>query len=207
MIYQGFVTKKERIEAIRQAHEKGQIGYTRELCERYLRKNPDSGFVWLILANNLIALSLYTEASAALDRAEALVPDQPKKLANVIAHRGHLAEAAGRFEEAGEYFLRAHELDLDDATWLIFAGDAAGRNGEIEKSLELVTRATLCPEGCIDEAHFNRGGKLLVLKRYAEAAEAYRSALAIDPTYESALRRLEDLEMIQKAKWRTRKPG
>ena len=42
------------------------------------------------------------------------------------------------------------------------------------------------------------GGNLLSSKRYLEAAECYRRALAIDPDYEAACERLSDVELILK---------
>jgi tetratricopeptide (TPR) repeat protein len=185
---------KGQFQAIREADQNDQIGYVRHLCERFLQEFPNHGPALLCYACNLIALRLYAEAQAALDHAEKVVP--PERLHLVLAQRGHLLEAQGRFDQAGETFMAAHRLDPDDATYLIYAGNAASRRGDLEGALELLTQATRCPEGCIDEAHFNRGGELLALKRYEEAAEAYRGALRLDPDYEIAKKRLEDVERI-----------
>jgi tetratricopeptide (TPR) repeat protein len=142
----------------------------------------------------LISLGVYAEAQAALDHAEKFVP--PQHLHLVVARRGHLLEAQGQFDEAEEKFMQAHRLDPNDATYLIYAGGAASCRGDLQLALDFYDRASRCAEGCIDEAHFNRGGKLLALKRYEEAAEAYREALRIDPEYVIARRRLEDVERI-----------
>jgi tetratricopeptide (TPR) repeat protein len=185
---------KGNFQAIREADQNDQTGYVRHLCERFLLEHPDHGPALLRYSRNLITLGAYAEAQAALDHAEKVVP--PQHLHLVIARRGHLLEAQGRFDQAEEMFMEAHRLDPDDATYLIYAGGAASRRGDLELALELHTRATHCAEGCIDEAHFNRGGKLLALKRYDEAAEAYREALRLDPDYDIAKERLEDVERI-----------
>lgn len=185
---------KGQFQAIREADQNDQTGYVRHLCERFLQEHPDHGPALLRYSRNLISLGVYAEAQGALDHAEKVVP--PQRLHLVVALRGHLLEAQGRFGEAEEKFLEAHRLDPDDATYLIYAGVVASRRGDLELALDLHTRASRCPEGCIDEAHFNRGGKLLALKRYEEAAEAFREALRLDPDYEIAKERLEDVERI-----------
>ena len=185
---------KGKFQAIREADQNDQIGYVRHLCERFLEEHPDHGPALLRYSRNLIALGVYAEAQTALDHAEKVVP--PQHLHLVLARRGHLLEAQGRFDEAVETFMEAHRLDPDDATYLIYAGGAAACRGDLHLALDFYDRASRCPEGCIDEAHFNRGGKLLALKRYDEAAEAYREALRLDPDYDIAKERLEDVERI-----------
>lgn len=189
------MNSKKQFQAIREADQNDQIGYVRHLCERFLQDHPDHGPALLRYSRNLIALGLYAEAEAALDHAEKVVP--PQRLHLVVARRGHLLEAQGRFDEAEEKFMEAHRLDPDDATYLIYAGGAAACRGDLQLALDFYDRASRCAEGCIDEAHFNRGGKLLALKRYEEAAEAYREALRLDPDDEIAKKRLEGVERIR----------
>ncbi|MEO7299776.1 MAG: tetratricopeptide repeat protein [Verrucomicrobiota bacterium] len=100
--------------------------------------------------------------------------------------------------EAEKMFMRAHRLDADEATYLIYAGSAAFRRGDLSKAKKLATKATKCSKGCIDEAFFNLGGYLLSARRYKEAANCYLKALKIDNNYEIAKKRLEDVELILK---------
>lgn len=186
--------EREQFEAILQADEQDLVGYVRFLGERFLHQHPYHMPALLCYARNLVTLRLYDEAKMALDRAERVAPAM--RLHLVLAQQGHLLEAQGRFGEAEEKFMEAHRLDPDDATYLIYAGGAAACQGDIYRALDLYSQASRCPEGCIDEAHFNRGGKLLALKRYEEAAEAYREALRLDPDDEIAKKRLEDVERI-----------
>lgn len=94
--------------------------------------------------------------------------------------------------------MQAHQLDPDDATYLIYAASAAFRRGDIERAESLARQATGCTDGSIDEAWFNLGGYLLSAKRYSEAADCYRRALEIDPDYDIAHERLRDVELILK---------
>jgi tetratricopeptide (TPR) repeat protein len=186
--------KKERFDAIQEADRAGHVAYCRELCETFLRELPDHWPALVSLASQLTALHLYRESESAIDRAAKVVSANQRHW--VQAELGHLLRARGRFVDAEVAFLQAHESDPDDAGYLIFAGSAAANQGEIERALEHYTKATQCRDGYVDEAHFNRGGKLLALKRYQEAAEAYREALRIDPDYELAKRRLLDIELL-----------
>jgi tetratricopeptide (TPR) repeat protein len=180
--------------AIQAADEKDQIGYTRLLCELYLKDQPDHVPTLIRYACSLISLAQYSAAEAALDRAQSKVPT--KHLHLVLAQRGHLLQAKGDFLAAEKLFMEAHKLDPNDATYLIYGGSAAFRRGDIDRALKLAAQATACSEGCIDEAWFNLGGYLLSAKRYYDAADCYRKALEIDSDYQIAKQRLQDVELI-----------
>jgi len=180
--------------AMQSADEKDQVGYTRHLCERYLQDHPDHVPTLIRYACNLISLAQYSAAQAALDHAQPIAPKERSHL--VIAQRGHLLEAQGDFVGAEELFMKAHELDPDDATYLIYAASVAFRRGDISRAEALARQATSCSDGCIDEAWFNLGGYLLSAKRYRDAADCYRRAIDIDPEYDIARERLSDVELI-----------
>jgi tetratricopeptide (TPR) repeat protein len=116
----------------------------------------------------------------------------------VVAQRGHLQQAKGDLVGAETQFLISHELDPDDATYLIYAGGAAFARGDIQRAEEHARAASKCPEGRIDEAYFNLGGYLLAQKRYSEARTCYIKALEIDPEYAIARSRLKDLYLLSK---------
>jgi len=184
----------ELYEAIVLADENDQIGYTRHLCELYLRDHPDDVPTLIRYASNLILLAQYSAAQAVLDHVQTIVPE--KYLQLVLAQRGRLSEARGDFSRAEKWFMQAHELVPSDATYLIYAGSVSFRSGDLNRAQAYARRATECPAGCIDEAFFNLGGYLLSLRQYREAAECYRKALEIDPDYEIAKERLSDVELI-----------
>jgi tetratricopeptide (TPR) repeat protein len=185
---------KAFLSALATADEKDQIGYTRYLCERFLAHHPDHVPTLIRYANNLISLAQYDAAEAALDHAQSKV--SAKRLHLVLAQRGHLFEAKGDFLNAKRLFMEAHQLDPADATYLIYAASASFRAGDIDRAQKLASKAADCKEGCVDEAWFNLGGYLLSDKRYHDAADCYRKALEIDPNYEIAKERLEDVELI-----------
>ncbi|HEY3898369.1 MAG TPA: tetratricopeptide repeat protein [Chthoniobacter sp.] len=184
----------EFLSALEKADAEDYIGFTRHLCELYLRDHPDHGPTLLRYASQLISLSQYSAAREALDRAEAVLPQ--KRLNWVFLRRGWLLKAEGDFTGAEAMFLRAHELDPVDATHLIYAGMAAFDRGDIDRAIVFARRAVACSEGCIDEAWFNLGGYLLSKKEFHEAMECYRRALAIDPDYKLAKERLADVQKI-----------
>jgi len=185
---------KALLSAVAAADEKDQIGYTRYLCERFLMDHPDHVPTLIRYACNLISLAQYDAAEAALDRAQSRV--SAKRLHLVLAQRGHLLEAKGDFPNAERLFMEAHRLDPTDAAYLIYAGAVAFRSGDVDRAQKLASQATDCTEGCVDEAWFNLGGYLLSAKRYHDAADCYRKALEIDPDYQIARQRLEDVELI-----------
>lgn len=182
------------LSAIADADEKDQVGYTRYLCERFLIDHPDHGPTLIRYACNLVSLAQYDAAEAALERAQSRV--SAKHLHLVLAQRGHLMEAKGDFRNAERLFMEAHRLEPSDATYLIYAGAVAFRRGDVDRAQKLASKATDSTVGCVDEAWFNLGGYLLSHKRYYDAADCYRRALEIDPDYQIARKRLEDVELI-----------
>jgi tetratricopeptide (TPR) repeat protein len=181
-------------EKIELADEKQQIGYARILCELYLKDNPNHGPALIRYAINLISLGQYSLAQKALDHAEEVV--KKEHLQYVLAQRGHLLRERGEFEAAEAMYLRAHELDPINATYLIFAGLVAFQSGNISRAIQFTRQATQCAGGCVDEAYFNLGGYLLSDRQYPEAAKCYHKALEIDPQYAIAKERLRDVESI-----------
>jgi len=185
---------RELLDALWEADAADQTAYSRHLCEVILNRYPDHGPTLILHAKRLIAFSHYEEATRCLDHAELVVPQALRH--HVLAERGHLLGRMGDYVGAEEMHLKAHELDPDDATYLIYAGSVAFRRGDIFRAEELARRALKCPEGCLDEAHFNLGGYLLAQKRYEEARDSYLRALEIDPDYSIAKVRLADVERL-----------
>ena len=184
------------LDELSQADEAGHVALTRHLCEQVLANEPDHGPTLIRYASCLVDLSLYEEATAALDRAERVVPRERRHL--VLAQRGHLRKAMGDHADAERLFISAHEHDPDDATYLIYAGSAAFARGDVKHAEDLARKALDCSEGCIDEAYFNLGGCLLAQKEYDEARRCYIRALEIDPDYQIAKDRLEDVDCLLK---------
>jgi tetratricopeptide (TPR) repeat protein len=186
--------EQELMDALRDAEHARHVAYTRYLCEAILDRWPNHGPTLIRYAVALIELALYEEAGAVLDRAEAVVPEDRRHL--VLAQRGHRLEHMGDFVGSEKQHLAAHDLDPDDATYLIYAGSVAFRRGDIPRAEELGRKAISCSEGCLDEAYFNLGGCLLAQRRYVEARDCYLRSLEIDPEYSIAKKRLADVERV-----------
>ena len=189
-------TNKGLHKLLRDADDSDLIGLSRYLCEKILETDPNNARILTNYARQEISLGQYDAAAKALDLAEKHVP--PDKLKFVFSQRGHLFENMGQFAEAETWFIIAHDLDPADATFLIFAGSAAFKAGDIEKAEKYARKAILCEKGCMDEAYFNLGGYLLSQRRYSEAKQCYLKALEIDSEYKLAKERLEDVERIIK---------
>jgi tetratricopeptide (TPR) repeat protein len=184
----------ELMAALRDAEDSEQVACSRFLCEEILKQSPDHGPTLVRYGCTLTTVALYDEAEAVLERAEATVP--PHRLQLVYAQQGHRLAALGDYWGAEERYWKAHEHDPGDASYLIYAGSAAFRQGHILRAEELARQATTCTDGCVEEAWFNLGGYLLVQKRYDEASACYLKALAIDPDYLAPKQRLEDVQRV-----------
>lgn len=139
-------------------------------------------------------MALFDEAEVALERAEAAVPTNRLQL--VYAQQGHRLTEMGDHSGAEERYLKAHESDPDDASYLIYAGSAAFRQGHVLRAEAFARQATTCADGSPEEAWCNLGGYLLVQERYEEAKACYLKALAIDPDYAAPKQRLEDVKRL-----------
>lgn len=190
------MTGRERLKDISKAYDAGQLAKTRELCEGFLRDYPSHGRDWYRLASSLIGLHLYAEAEAALARGEECAKGQKDRLAHIHSMRGHLRLERGDLAGVEECYREAHALCPRRSWFLVCCGEMASALGELERALELLTRACECPEGDLGEAHSYRAGVLLAMRRYGEAAEAYRAALTVDPMnkrYRKGLAEVEEL--------------
>ena len=171
-----------------------QVAFTRHLCEEILESDPDHGPTLILYADCLTALSLYDQAATVLVHAAAVVPQKLQHW--VFAQQGHRLRHMGDYAGAEAQHLKAHALNPDDASYLIYAAAVAFRRGDIEQAEVYARRAVLCSEGCLDEAFSNLGGYLLVQRRYAEARLCYLRALEITPDYHRARNRLVELDLL-----------
>lgn len=184
--------EKSLIKKIRDAHYQHQTISTVVLCETYM----DEGYtptVWVLImyARSLTGIGRFADAVVALDQAESKGADF--WLPIVLTERGRIEERQGNLERAKTYWLQANKLAPDDAGYLILAASAAFKQGDLSEAERLTRLATKCTEGSPEEAWYNLGGYLVAQERYAEALQCYDRAIAIDPEYESALKRREEI--------------
>ncbi len=178
------------------ADDKNLSAYVLLLCCEYLETHPEHGAAWCRKGAALVELCRYSEAEEALNKSLEYCPKN--KVNVVLSQFGHLEEARGNYAKARLWFMKSHEEDPNDATYLIFVGSTFMKEGNLEKAEKFHSKAITLSDGCIDEAYFNLGGVYLAQERYNEAKDCYLKALEIDPEYKNAKEWLYDVECVIK---------
>jgi tetratricopeptide (TPR) repeat protein len=176
-----------------QAHRAEHTALTLGRCRALLAVEPRFHPAWVVFGITCTTLCRFAEAEAAHIKALTLAP----KARRHFVHRqlGHLEEARGNLRQAMHWFRRGARGRPDDAGSWIFCGHIAFAQGRLKQAEKFNRRALCCKEGAIDEAWFNLGGALLAQDRLEEARECYLKAIAIDPKYAIAKKRLKDVEL------------
>lgn len=169
-----------------------------ELLSAYLQYRPSDSASWIHLGCSLTALGLKDEAEHALLTALDLTPDN----AFIYARLGMLYKDVGSHEEAERWFSKAcqdQEFGKRGWVWIMRGGNLAVTN-QLSAAEQCHRHALVCGEHVDrDEAFLNLGYVLRAKGQYAEAAEAFRAALAITPDYASAVEALNYLIGIDEA--------
>jgi len=186
--------REKRWRAVKKFDRQDMVCCTQTLARRYLADFPDHGPAWLWYGASLYAVARYTEALTALRRAARLCP--PAKLHFVQWHFGHLYQQRGHFRRAEAWFRRAITSCPSDATSYIYLGGLLALEGRLPESEALHRQATLCEDGCIDEAFLNLGLVLRAQERYSEALLCFQRALELDPKYKPAKKELSDVAHV-----------
>ena len=133
------------------------------------------------MGDALFNLQRYEDALASLTQALVLQPRLPMAGAMEVL-MGRAARELGRLDAAEEHFLRAMQLDPDDATPVLDLAGLRGQQQRGEEADELLRRArALRPH---DPATLqNVAEALRKQERYEEALPAYRAVLEIDAEY------------------------
>jgi tetratricopeptide (TPR) repeat protein len=113
---------------------------------------------------------------------------------------GDICAETGDLRKAVEWYRKAHRLDPQEASYLIFIGVMHFRAGKLAEAEQSLRAALMCKVGCFDEAYFNLGSVLTARGRYDKALECYKKAIQIDPKYKEAKIRLKDVEKAIEAK-------
>ena len=186
--------RKLRMRAIKRFDRQDMVCCMQTMAKRYVADFPDRGAGWMWYGISLYAMARYTEALAALRRAERLCP--PDKLHLVQYHFARLYEQKGNYRRAETWFLKAISSCPSDAYCYIFLGALLAREGRLSEAEAMHRQATLCEHGCIDEAFLNLGLVLRAQERYSEALSCFQRALEIDPKYKDAKKELADVERV-----------
>lgn len=192
-------TENQRFRDICKAKTSGLVSTVIELCEAYLKDFPQSNpvGVWNFYADALSDSSSYKKArywySKTINELEKL---NSKTVRHAYCGLGKMFERKGNYKNAIIWFKKATDIDSEDATYLIFTGVCYYRLGKINEAQELLRKATLCKEGCIDEAFYNLGVILGSQRNYQEALICFEKALSIDPKYTLANLGIKDMNQI-----------
>jgi len=96
--------------------------------------------------------------------------------------RGHTAQLAGRLVEAAGYYRRVLERDPANFDALQLLGLARVHSGDVEAGIALMRRALVVNDRAAG-VHNNLGSALLGIGRRAEALEAFRMAVSLEPEH------------------------
>jgi tetratricopeptide (TPR) repeat protein len=193
-------SREEMLDEIRdralQASKAGHYAAVIELFSAYLQYRPSDTTSWIHLGAALTAFGLKDEAEHALMTAHEQEPDN----AFIYARLGMLYADVGHREESERWFSRAcddEEFGKRGWVWILRGANLAVTN-QLSAAEQCHRHALMCNDHVDrDEAFLNLGYVLRAKGQYAEAAEAFRAALAItsdDPDASKALNQLVGVE-------------
>jgi tetratricopeptide (TPR) repeat protein len=146
------------------------------------KRYPDQYLVCLNRGICLFHLRRYQEAAKQFYAVYLKVPKDYRVLQ--LCGESHLA--AGYFDMAIQFCKRCAKANPDDVSNWTNLSIAAGKSGQLVEATMYATQAlSLAPTAA--NSYVNLGTTLLALTRLDEAEQAYQTALAIDPTNQTAL--------------------
>lgn len=165
--------------------DSGQIKKARESAEGAIALYPDDSDYFLLLAK------IYLEEGDLARAGQALASKAPPGGPSAEFHyvTGMIAQRAGRSAEALESYRRAHELDPLNADYVMACGELLITLNRAEEALQLVADRVLDNDAS-GRLHALRGEALAMLRRFDEAADAYRRAVIESPHDDSLLESL-----------------
>jgi tetratricopeptide (TPR) repeat protein len=181
---------------VKEAYVADELATVVALGEILLRSNPDDGPTLMRVGDSLSAMGQYERAGQYLERALQLAPDAYRH--QVLWRLGKLCEHRGDFLTAARYYEEAHQCQPGDGTSLIFLGAALASLGRLDEAETAHRQATLCSDGCIDEAYYNLGLIYRSKGRLEDARDCFELAIEIDPDYQKAKNALADVMKAQR---------
>lgn len=174
-----------------EADSQGHTAKAVHLIKKVMEIEPQDFRAWVTLGVTLRALARYEEALDAFGNAMEFCPKDLTFL--VCLDIGMLYDQQGNLVAASGWFHRACVESPQDASPHIYQGEMFAKMGRLAEAEAKHRDATHCATGPIEEGWLNLGLVLRAQERYAEAAEAFREALKIDPDYEVAKASLADV--------------
>jgi len=181
-----------RWDRLRAAYKADLPALTVARAREFVAEHPGCGPAWKMLGTALVELARHREGEEALRRAIALCPAD--KLWIPLAEMGHMYKSRGDFRAAAAWYRKAIDAKPDEASGHIYLGGVLAKEGRLHEAEASHRAATLCKEGCRDEALLNLGLVLRALERHDEAADCFEAALRLDPKYQAAKKALRDVQ-------------
>ncbi len=185
-------SRKDQLQRIQNAEglPAFQLILSRELTSN--RRDDLPGLLYY--ANTLVALGRYKEARDVLTEAKQHL--RKDKMYSFFQQMGDMCKEMGNLESSVQWLVKAIELRPDDADGYIGAGAILARQGRLEEAEQYHRKATICAQGCIDEAFLNLGFVLRAQERFAEAQKCFEKALELDDGYDEARIGLNDVRAV-----------
>ncbi len=130
----------------------------------------------------------------------------PFQSSNTNVEEGNAKLGAGKYKEALEYYDQAAKELPEEAGVQYNRGVALHRLGKFDKAREALSRATAASDRALKgKGFYNLGNTLFELKKYKEAADAFKTSLRLRSDHvpskwnlELALRRIQEEEKKKK---------
>ncbi len=120
-----------------QAYIKGNYAEAVEAYKRYLTYRSDEADVWASLASCQLRLG---QSEAAMESVRKAISHDPSKAA-FYKQAGIIFDACERFQEAGQFALKAIELGKNDSVTLTIAGKSMMLSGNLQEAFRLLQEA------------------------------------------------------------------
>jgi uncharacterized protein (TIGR02996 family) len=169
-----------------------------EILQRYLAHMPDDYHARLLYADCLRIIGRREEAEYEFQR----VSFAPKTISyhELHAKLGMLYQDWGKLSEAEEHFaIACGPADSPGWAWILRGANLALME-RFDDAAECHRKATKIESRCDrDEAFLNLGLVLRAQAKYEEAADAFRSALELNPDYPAAIEALKSIDGIARS--------
>jgi tetratricopeptide (TPR) repeat protein len=147
---------------------------------------------YLLHFQALQSLGLFPEAIAAIEVVRGI--DFPMRA--LYPYLGGIYESMGDYEAAEDAYLRLREARSGHEYPLCYLAAMYREQGRLDEAESAAREGTKAEEGDIDEAFLFLGLALVGKRRYAEALGCFERAVEIDPEYDPARARIEDIEHL-----------
>lgn len=193
-------TQHQSYRRIPTADAKGRTALMVELCKKHLSRFPNDRFAMIWYAMAKIQFHQYAEAEKLLRHVITLSKGDGRLIRLASIEMGHLFLEKGYFKKATLWYQRGIQSDPKYGDGYNFLGLVASKGGKLDQAETFYRKAIECPARSIDESYFNLGGVLMAKRLYKEAINCYSKAIAIDPKYTIAKKRLKDAQLALQMK-------